>query len=395
VRGGSGPVLILFPTLALLFGFTNLFWPVRPQSASQMLLAALLLALSRNPHANAIQGVLVVSLLLLWSNLHGGALLGVAVVTVVAAGDFLDARRRSSFESGFDWAWRLASVLGGALTLLVTPYGYRGFLSAVRHVAGDQTATAPIEWQIPRIADYPIFLALLLLAVLGLLAALRNGHLEIRDALLLLWFALMGLSSLRYLEIAAIGLAFTGAMLWTSALRVKPLSLRMNMLAVASSVLLPVGLLVAGVGRDPFLFRGGWRPGRPLPVAATEYLAKNHITKRLANPYEWGGYIIWALRPCDVAFIDGRVDLYTQSLLDDYRILDAGAPGWKAVTDRYQIQAIIWRAGISELREVLAKDETFVPVYLDTTAAIYVRRDGLYSHIAAATLQGKKKHLKR
>jgi hypothetical protein len=106
------------------------------------------------------------------------------------------------------------------------------------------------------------------------------------------------------------------------------------------------------------------------------------------------GHVIWALPPRDVAFIDGRVNLYTQSLLDDYRILDAGAPGWKAVTD-HQIQAIIWRAGISELREALARDETFVPVYLDPTAVIYVRRDGLYSHIAAAALQGKKQHLQR
>ena len=75
---------------------------------------------------------------------------------------------RSSCESGSDWSWRLASVLGGTLTLLVTPYGYRGFLSAVRHVAGDQPPPHR-PGQIPRIADYPIFLALLLLGVLGLL----------------------------------------------------------------------------------------------------------------------------------------------------------------------------------------------------------------------------------
>jgi hypothetical protein len=55
---------------------------------------------------------------------------------------------------------------------------------------------------------------------LELLAALRNGRLQMKDALLLLRFALMGRSSLRYLEIAAIGLAFTGAMLWRLALGV-------------------------------------------------------------------------------------------------------------------------------------------------------------------------------
>ena len=215
--------------------------------------------------------------------------------------------------------------------------------------------------------------------------------------MLLLCFALMGLSSLRYLEIAAIGLAFAGAMLWTSALRVKALRLRVNMLAVACSVLLPVGSwwpVLGGIGSFSW-----WLETGPAASCSSHRILgqeSHHQTTGESLRMGW----LPSMGHCDhatwLSLTAGSI-CTRNGPLDDYRILDAGAPGWKAVTDRYQIQAIIWRAGISELREVLAKDETFVPVYLDTTAAIYVRRDGVYSHIAAATLQGgsRGRHLNR
>jgi hypothetical protein len=380
VRQACGAWVLLFPGLALLFGFTNLFWPVRPQSASQALLALLLLILSRDATHGGRCILLAVPLTFLWANLHGGSLLGVVILILAVAGNFVDSWRKQTYRTA-DWVWRGVAVGLCFLASFATPYGFQGLFSALRHIGGEFAATAPMEWGTPRIAEHPLFVLLLILAAAGLISALLSGRFRLADSLLFILFALMGLRSLRYLEIAAIGLAYTGAASWSSALN-KRYSLQYNRLGIASGTLLIAVLLAMGIGRDSFLFQRGWRPGRPLPVAAVQFLSRNKVTSKLLNPYEWGGYLIWEFRPIDIAFVDGRADLYSEAFLKDYLTISAGAEGWKGIVDRHGIQAVLWRAGPNgnPLLEVLNRDPSFIQVYSDTTAVVFVRGAGRYKY---------------
>jgi hypothetical protein len=94
---------------------------------------------------------------------------------------------------------------------------------------------------------------------------------------------------------------------------------------------------------------GGGIPGtsaRPLhaafdahvfPVAAVARLrAEGLPAGRGFNPYDWGGYLDYALPEMGV-FIDSRSDVYGEPLLRDYLAIVGLAPGWEQVLARYQI----------------------------------------------------------
>ena len=75
-----------------------------------------------------------------------------------------------------------------------------------------------MEWGTPRIADYPIFVFLLCIAAVGVLAAFLRERFCWTEMISFMLFAFMGLRSLRYLEIAAIGLAYVATLSWTNVL---------------------------------------------------------------------------------------------------------------------------------------------------------------------------------
>jgi hypothetical protein len=383
-RGARGPSVVLFPGLALLLGFTNLFWPVRPQSASQALLAVLLLFLTYLHHGRRMIFLATPFLFVLWANLHGGVILGLIVLALHALGDFIDRRRRLA-ENTTELSTQVQVFLLSVLACFFTPYFHGVLLSSIRHVGGTAAASAPMEWGAPKLSDFPLFIALLALAIAGVALAALSRRGRMADLLLLGLFAAMGLRSLRYLEISAVGIAYAGACVWSAALdeRIPEKISRISGLVGAATLAL---LLAMGIGRDPYFLLGGWRPLRPLPVAAVKFLAERRITNRLANPYEWGGYLIWAFRPQNIAFVDGRADLYTADFLRDYFTMDLGDKGWRKVLGDYSVQAILWRGGPdgANLRLNLDDDGSFVRVYTDPVAVVYLRKGGWYEHLIPA-----------
>ena len=88
------------------------------------------------------------------------------------------------------------------------------------------------------------------------------------------------------------------------------------------------------------------------PVAAAQRLRATGLPAGPGYaPYEWGGYLDWAL-PAYHPFIDSRSDAYGEALLSDYAAINALAPGWRAVFDRYGFRWALVPAG-SALAQVL------------------------------------------
>ena len=55
-----------------------------------------------------------------------------------------------------------------------------------------------------------------------------------------------------------------------------------------------------------------------LPARAVAFLQAHPPSGRIFNHYDWGGYLIWKLYPSTPVFIDGRADVYGQTLLDQF-----------------------------------------------------------------------------
>ena len=53
------------------------------------------------------------------------------------------------------------------------------------------------------------------------------------------------------------------------------------------------------------------------PKRAVTFLGSQAPDGRLLNPYDWGGYLIWELYPKYPVFIDGRADVYGDTLINE------------------------------------------------------------------------------
>ncbi len=108
-----------------------------------------------------------------------------------------------------------------------------------------------------------------------------------------------------------------------------------------------------------------------LPVAAVDYLQRESPPGRLFNPYNWGGYLVWALPEYPV-FIDGRTDLYDDDLIESWLQVVRGEPGWEEVLERWEVNLVLSDHGMP-LVEVL-EDEGWRQLYSDDIAVLFARR---------------------
>ncbi|HEX9037129.1 MAG TPA: hypothetical protein VF808_09095 [Ktedonobacterales bacterium] len=107
----------------------------------------------------------------------------------------------------------------------------------------------------------------------------------------------------------------------------------------AIGVALAVGLVAHGgalPGRSQPLAHAQW-DATQLPVAAVAALQHDGLPPgRGFNPYEWGGYLDFAL-PGYHVFIDSRSDVYSSQFLRDYLTITEVKPGWSRLLDHYEI----------------------------------------------------------
>jgi hypothetical protein len=110
---------------------------------------------------------------------------------------------------------------------------------------------------------------------------------------------------------------------------------------------------------------------KDLPVQAVQAVRAKGYAGPLYNTFDWGGYLIWALRM--PVSIDGRAAFY-----GDQRI-DRSVATWSAQPD-WASDAQLMKAGVvigpvkAPLTQVLRMDPRFQLAYEDKVAAVFVRR---------------------
>lgn len=76
------------------------------------------------------------------------------------------------------------------------------------------------------------------------------------------------------------------------------------------------------------------------PMGATDYIKKNQPPGPLFNSYNWGGYLIWNLRDYPV-FVDGRTDLYSDELLNEWLNTVSGNQGWQETLEKWSVSLVL------------------------------------------------------
>jgi hypothetical protein len=113
---------------------------------------------------------------------------------------------------------------------------------------------------------------------------------------------------------------------------------------------------------------------RQIPTAAFDWLAGGAPRENLFNSYNWGGYVLWRLFPEYASFVDGRTDVFSERVLEDYVRAWSAGPGWSEVLEAYRIETVLIEPE-APLAQVLDASG-WSQVYQDEAAVVFRRQAG-------------------
>jgi hypothetical protein len=108
------------------------------------------------------------------------------------------------------------------------------------------------------------------------------------------------------------------------------------------------------------------------PQRAVAFLQASSQPQRIFVYYDWGGYAIWKLYPEYRVFVDGRADLYGDSLLRQFKTAIQLRTGWRDVLDRWKVEAVLVPPSCA-LAQALVLDTNWHTAFSDSKAIILLR----------------------
>lgn len=326
---------------------------------------------------------------ILWVNLHGGFILGIALQGMFLCGKYIEAGFPLKPRPLKDWIKiQKTSVLVFFLTIVsvgINPFGYSLYLFPF-HVSDDVFAKGINEWLSPNLQEQWIF-RLFLLFVIFLLSL--NKYLPTwQERLFLLFFINAALVHQRHISVAGYYLAPALAKsteTWLTPIVQHYSNKKANFEKplILSKWSGPVGTLTLAIiflvlsssfFPKPQLFLKILIPvpEKIFPIEAVEYLSNNPPKGNVFNQYAWGGYMIYALRPEQPVFIDGRADMYGTKIFNDYQKIVKVEKEINDLLDKYQIKWVFYPTNSSLIRYLILK-KTWHEVYSDGFASILIR----------------------
>ena len=403
---GASP-LFAVPLLAFVLVLAAARLVVRPHIFSYLMTAVFLLLLARRRAGRRVPLWTFVPAQVAWTNLHGSFLLGPAIVGLAAIGAAIEGRlwpgegppRPGENPPRPGEARRLGFLAAALATAsLLNPYGFRLLLFPFR-LSSTSFMAVIYEWRPPFASTfagtylaryYVVWIVLGAASTLGvLLFARRRRKAPPGWAFgILLFVILLALSLRMNRAVTDFGLAtypfVASGLTWLAGHRLRGLDRRVSRGVFAT---LNVGL----VGLAAWFMHHGYpyRPGdvRPFgfgviantPVLAADYLEANDVRSNVFNTYGTGPYLIYRLYPRIRVAMDSRNDVYGEALYDEYKKALSNPEALGTLLKQIDAQAVVldWVEGknLSTAR-LLHQVGSWVPVYFDDAAIIYMREKG-------------------
>ncbi len=288
---------------------------------------------------------LLVPVTVLWTNLHGGFLALIAVLALTAGGSAVEAVLR---PAGWAKPLRYAAVTAAcAAASLLNPYGYQLHLHVRDYLRSDWIRNVVQEFQSPSFrGESMIQLEVLLFAglmVAGFLLRRKN----IVEALWILWFAHMALSSVRH---APVFVAVCAPLIasnvsdwyraWTAEASKTSLPGIFNQMAADAmkgfrrTSLWPAAVIVAlALMNQPLKWPTDF-PEETFPTKIVHDHAAQFLNARVLTTDQWADYLIY-VNPQQKVFIDGRSDFYGPEVGNEYIHLINGQWDWQTILTKY------------------------------------------------------------
>ncbi len=317
---------------------------IRPQALSWIMFAILIGGLLHVRPDRRRWALLLVPFFVLWANLHGLWVVGLVVLGAYAVMTLFGMTPMSPAK----W-WAVGAIPLAMLGTIVTPAGPSILLYPLRYVDGGDWGLENItEWQSPDFHD-PAHIPLLLF--MAATAIFSRWRVPWWLSILNFMGIAMTLLALRNGPVAAIIGAPAIAVGIDSALRDwrptptqrSPRVARQRRILEA---VLAIAIAVAGViifiPRDPAQAVSD-SINRQLPVQGVEILVERVPDGRILAEYGWGGYVIGQMYALGGrVMVDGRNDMYDDSILREYEQVRDANPGWEAIVEKWDVDALIF-----------------------------------------------------
>ena len=303
----------------------------------------------------------------LWSNTHiqfiyGLAILGCAAVEAAAA------YRGVGVKTRLRARWVFAALAGSALATWANPYGwhiYHIVYDLARQPGGLNQITELKAIQFRELTDFGV----LFLALAATAALAWGRRFRVFETALLVFAVMVSFRSQRdiwvLVTIAVAILASTIPARKTAVDRLPGWATTLSV--IAASLLVWGGLRVFHVNNAKLQAD----VAKVLPADAVIEVRAKGYSGPLYNDFNWGGYLIWALRM--PVSIDGRGGFYGDKSLDRSLATWRAEPDWNS-DPTLKSAGLVLGPVQAPLVQVLRMDPNFRLVYEDKLAAVFVAR---------------------
>jgi hypothetical protein len=112
---------------------------------------------------------------------------------------------------------------------------------------------------------------------------------------------------------------------------------------------------------------------RELPVQGVEILRERIPDGRILAEYGWGGYVIGQMSDLGALVgVDGRNDMYDDSILEKYGHIQDADPGWEAIVEDWEVDALLFPP-YRAITKGPAEDAGWCEVFRDENEVLFLR----------------------
>jgi hypothetical protein len=294
---------------------------------------------------------LLIPLTAVWTNLHGGFLALIALLGLTALGIAIEAWLGTARWHGSQRYVILTCAC--AAVSLVNPNTYHLHVHVAEYLRSDWIRNVIQEFQAPNFRNENLlqYEALMLVGIMVAGSLLRRK--QVAEALWIMFFAHMSLSSVRhvpiFVTIAAPVIAAELSSWWTAyTTDAKKSSLIgiVNQMAQDSmhgfrrSSIWPAAVVTTlTLMNAPIPWPTDF-PDIGFPVKLTHDYHKQILKSRVFTTDQWGDYLIYS-DPRTKVFVDGRSDFYGEKIGNEYLHMYAANWDWKTLMDKYKFNLVL------------------------------------------------------
>ncbi|MFH0948087.1 MAG: tetratricopeptide repeat protein [Elusimicrobiota bacterium] len=115
------------------------------------------------------------------------------------------------------------------------------------------------------------------------------------------------------------------------------------------------------------------------PIGAVDFIKRNNINGNIFNDALMGGYFIWNCWPERKCFVDGKMEIYGEEFLAEYKsVIDNPDVYWQRIADKYKIDYVLLHPLSPHSKNIikhLYKNKKWELAYFDEGGVVFIKRN--------------------